>query len=109
MLTEKNKVFRITLVISAFLSMIFLDQTGVSVTLASIQKQLMLSSSTIAWVFNAYLLTLSAFLLLFARLSESFGIRNIFCAGISIFMLASIGCATAMSGAANRLLRCICS
>jgi len=81
-------VFKITLVISAFLSMIFLDQTGVAVTLASIQKQLMLSGFAIAWVMNAYLLTLSVFLLLFSRLSDSLGIKNVFCMGIAVFMLA---------------------
>ena len=58
--TEKDKVFKITLVTSAFLALIFLDQTGVAVTLASIQKQLMLSGSAVAWVMNAYLLSLVA-------------------------------------------------
>ena len=76
------------MVTSAFLSMIFLDQTGVAVTLASIQKQLMLSGFAIAWVMNAYLLTLSVFLLLFSRLSDSLGIKNVFCMGIAVFMLA---------------------
>lgn len=97
-LNEKNKVFKITLVLSAFLSMIFLDQTGVAVTPASIPKQLLLTDSAIAWIMNSYLLTLSVFLVLFARLSETLGVRNVFCASITLFMLASIGCATAASG-----------
>ncbi len=98
-IAEKDKIFKITLVISAFLSMIFLDQTAVGVTLASIQKELVLSASTIAWIMNAYMITLSAFLLLFARLSDSIGIKNLFCAGILIFLLASLGCAVSNSGA----------
>ena len=96
---KNNNVFKITLVISAFLSMIFLDQTAVGVTLATIQKQLLLSSSTIAWIMNIYMIALSAFLLLFARLSDSVGIKNIFCAGILLFMLASLGCAVSNSAA----------
>jgi EmrB/QacA subfamily drug resistance transporter len=95
---EKLRIFKITLVMSAFLSMIFLDQTGVAVTLDSIQKQYTLSNSSVSWIMNAYMLGLSATLLMFARLSDSIGIRRLFCIGISVFMLASIGCATASSG-----------
>ena len=97
-IAEKNRIFKITLVISAFLSMIFLDQTGVSVTLTSIQNELALSSATLSWMMNAYFLSLSACLLLFARLSDTLGIKNIFYTGIVVFMLASVGCATATSG-----------
>ncbi len=96
---EKHKIIKITLLVSAFLSIIFLDQTGVAVILATIQKQLILSNTAIAWIMNSYMLALSVFLLLFARLSDSIGIKNVFCAGILLFMLASIGCALSNSAA----------
>lgn len=97
--TERARILKITMVISAFLSMIFLDQTGVSVTLPSIQKELAISSAAISWSMTAYFLGLSAFLLFFARLSDAVGIKNIFCTGITLFMLASIGCGAADSAA----------
>jgi MFS family permease len=46
-------------------------------------------------VSNAYLLTLSSLLLLGGAASDRFGLRNVFVAGIAVFVVASIGSALA--------------
>ena len=95
---SKYKQIGIVAIIAAFLAMIFLDETGVAVTIASIQRDLGLSSTLTSWIVNAYLLSLSAFILLFARMSDSLGIKQLFSLGIIIFAFASVSCALSFSG-----------
>jgi EmrB/QacA subfamily drug resistance transporter len=72
--------------------MIVLDVTVVNVALPSIQEDLGLSQTSLAWVVNAYLLTYGGFLLLGGRFGDLFGHRRLFLAGIVLFTVASLIC-----------------
>jgi EmrB/QacA subfamily drug resistance transporter len=79
--------------------MIVLDSTIVNVALPSIRADLGFTSSSLAWVVNAYLLTFGGFLLLGGRLGDLFGHRRLFISGIALFTLASLACGLAQSQA----------
>jgi EmrB/QacA subfamily drug resistance transporter len=77
--------------------MIVLDTTIVNVALPSIRSDLGFSSTSLAWVVNAYLLTFGGFLLLGGRLGDLYGHRRLFLAGITLFTAASLACGLANS------------
>lgn len=79
-------------------AMVFIDESGIAVTLPKIQQMLSLSSNTINWIVNSYLLTLSILLLLGGKLSDLYGRRKVFISGVVTFGVASIICALAISG-----------
>ena len=75
--------------------MIVLDTNIVNVALPSIQADLGLSPTALAWVVNAYMLTFGGFLLLSGRLGDLFGNRRVLLGGVVAFTLASISCGLA--------------
>jgi EmrB/QacA subfamily drug resistance transporter len=75
--------------------MIVLDATIVNVALPSIQDDLGFSQGDLAWVVNAYLIAFGGLLLLAGRIGDLIGQRRIFLIGLTVFILASIFCATA--------------
>src|SRR5919206_641799 len=77
--------------------MIVLDTTIVNVALPSIRADLHFSSTSLAWVVNAYLLTFGGFLLLGGRLGDLLGHRALFLAGVALFTVASAVCGFASS------------
>src|SRR5881397_3148743 len=77
--------------------MIVLDVTIVNVALPSIRKDLGFSTTSLAWVVNAYLLTYGGFLLLGGRLGDLFGHRRLFLGGIALFTAASLVCGLSTS------------
>ena len=77
--------------------MIVLDVTVVNVALPSIQDELHFSTSSLAWVVNAYLIAFGGLLLLAGRLGDLIGRRRIFLAGVGLFTLASLLCGLAQS------------
>jgi EmrB/QacA subfamily drug resistance transporter len=77
--------------------MIVLDTTIVNVALPSIRDDLGFSSTSLAWVVNAYLLTFGGFLLLGGRLGDLYGHRRLFLAGIGAFTVASLACGLSTS------------
>ncbi|MEA2346919.1 MAG: hypothetical protein QOG62_706 [Thermoleophilaceae bacterium] len=79
--------------------MIVLDATVVNVALPAIQDDLAFSSSTLAWVVNAYLIAFGGLLLLAGRLGDLIGQRTIFLSGLAIFSAASLLCGLAESQA----------
>src|SRR4249919_209822 len=79
--------------------MIVLDATIVNVALPSIQDDLGFSSSSLAWVVNAYLIAFGGLLLLAGRFGDLVGRRRVFLAGIGVFTLASLACGLAQSQA----------
>lgn len=71
--------------------MVVLDATIVNVALPAIQKALGFSNaSQLQWIITAYALVFGGFLLLGGRLSDLFGRRKIFMAGIAVFAAASL-------------------
>jgi len=77
--------------------MIVLDVTVVNVALPRIQDDLGFSTSGLAWVVNAYLISFGGLLLLAGRLGDLVGRRAIFLAGLGLFTGASLLCGFAGS------------
>src|ERR1700722_5479244 len=75
--------------------MIVLDTTVVNVALPSIKDSLGFSSTSLAWVVNAYALTFAGFLLLGGRLGDLYGQRRFFLIGITLFTFCSLLCGIA--------------
>lgn len=96
-LTEKNRKWWILLAMSSSLALVFIDQTALAVALPAIQRELSLSNSLTQWVINAYLLALSAFILLGGKIGDRWGHKRTFLVGVVVFLVGSIGCALADS------------
>jgi EmrB/QacA subfamily drug resistance transporter len=77
--------------------MIVLDATVVNVALPSIQSDLDFSTSSLAWVVNAYLIAFGGLLLLAGRLGDLIGRRTVFLAGLAGFTVASLLCGVAQT------------
>ena len=78
-------------------SVAFIDSSVVNVALPAIQRDLAASAADIQWVVNAYLLPLSALVLLGGAAGDHYGRRRVFVAGLGVFTVASLGCAAAPS------------
>src|SRR6267142_4185362 len=78
-------------------SMAFIDGTVVNVALPALQKNLNATLFDLQWVVESYALFLAALLLAGGSLGDRFGRRRIFCGGVAVFALASIGCGLAQS------------
>jgi EmrB/QacA subfamily drug resistance transporter len=73
----------------------FLDGTIVNVALPSIAEDLDASLSDLQWVLDAYLVTLTALVLLGGSLGDRFGRRRVFLFGLAGFTAASMLCGLA--------------
>src|SRR6266496_4335997 len=73
------------------------DVTLVNVALPSIQDDLGFSTSSLAWVVNAYLIAFGGLLLLAGRLGDLIGRRTVFLSGMGLFTGASLLCGLARS------------
>ena len=76
-------------------SLAFVDGSVINVGLPQIGRSLGADAEALQWVVNAYLLPLSALLLLGGAAGDRFGRRRSLIAGTSVFALASLGCALA--------------
>jgi len=83
-------------------SMTFIDQTIVSISIPEIQKELKLTETGVQWVINGYLLTLSALFAFGGKVADVFGRRKMVLIGVVVFAVASALCgATPATGAAE--------
>src|SRR5450755_3499076 len=73
----------------------FVDGSVVNVALPTLAQSLNADASALQWIVNAYLLPLSALLLLGGAAGDHFGGRRLLIMGTAIFALASLGCALA--------------
>lgn len=78
-------------------SLSFVDGSVTSVALPAIRADIAASAQDLQWVVNAYLLPLSALLLLGGAAGDRFGRRRMFLCGIVGFAAASLVCALAPS------------
>lgn len=78
-------------------SLAFVDGSVTNVALATIGRDLGGSSAELPWVVNAYLLPLSALILLGGAAGDHFGRKRMLVAGIILFTIASVGCALAQN------------
>ncbi|MBB5201263.1 MFS family permease [Glaciimonas immobilis] len=67
---------------SLFLSLTFIDETGVAVTLSSIQSDLHLTETGVQWVMSSFFVSLAVFVLGAGRVSDMLGHRKIFLLGL---------------------------
>jgi len=74
---------------------VFLDGTVVNVALPAIGRDFHAPISTLQWTIDAYLVTLSALILLGGSLGDRYGRRSVFVAGLGGFVAASLLCAIA--------------
>ncbi|MEU0688472.1 MFS transporter [Streptomyces uncialis] len=77
-------------VIAAAQLMVVLDGTITNIALPSIQSDLDVSASTLAWIVNSYALAFGGLLLLGGRAGDLFGRRRMFRVGIVVFTVASL-------------------
>ncbi|WP_435283507.1 MFS transporter [Streptomyces koelreuteriae] len=80
----------VLIVIAAAQLMVVLDGTITNIALPSIQTDLDVSASNLAWVVNSYALAFGGLLLLGGRAGDLFGRRRMFRIGIVLFTLASL-------------------
>src|SRR5678809_1577420 len=93
--TDRNRWLALY-VLCAGVLMIVIDATIVNVALPSIQDDLGFSSSSLAWVVNAYLIAFGGLLLLAGRMGDLIGQRRIFLIGLTIFTTATAHSAEAV-------------
>lgn len=77
--------------------MAFIDGTVVNVALPALQTSLNATAVDMQWVVEAYLLLLSAFLLIGGSLGDHYGRRRVFVIGVALFAAASAACGFAAS------------
>ena len=75
--------------------MAFLDGTIVNVALPAMARDLDADLADLQWVLDAYLVTLTALLLLGGALGDRFGRRRVFTIGVGVFAVASVLCGVA--------------
>jgi len=78
-------------------SLAFIDGSVLNVALPAIREAFRAGTTEAQWVINAFTLPLSALLLLGGALGDLYGRRRVMIAGIALFTLASLLCATAPS------------
>src|SRR6266704_468427 len=84
------KQLLILLVLSLSLAIIVIDATIVIVAQYQIQRDFKLNFKDLEWITSLYALVFGSFLLTWGKLSDEFGRKRIFLAGISLFIFGSI-------------------
>lgn len=73
----------------------FVDESVVNVALPRLESDLHTTLAAMQWVINAYMLCMSALLLIGGAAGYQFGRRRIFVSGVVLFAVASLGCGLA--------------
>jgi MFS family permease len=94
---QRSTLVTLSLGLGTFLALF--DVTAVVVALPGIAKNLGFSVSGVAWVIDAYSLAFTGALLASGVLADRFGRRRALLTGNVIFLIASIGCGVAPTGA----------
>jgi MFS transporter, DHA2 family, methylenomycin A resistance protein len=90
---------RLTLAVACLAQgMMVLDVLIVSVALPAMQHELHLLPAGLEWVVAGYALALAALIPTGGALGDHFGRKRIFVSGVTLFTLASVGCALSVSG-----------
>ena len=77
--------------------MLLVDVTIVQVALPTIQRHLGASFTDLQWVIDAYALSLAALILTWGSVSDRFGRKRVFIAGLVVFTASSLLCGFAQS------------
>jgi EmrB/QacA subfamily drug resistance transporter len=97
-----RREWRILAVVLVGAFMAVLDTTIVNVALPSIAIGTHAASADLEWVVSGYALTFGLSLVTAGRLGDRYGYKQIFIAGLSVFLLASLACG--LSGNAAELI-----
>ncbi|CBL90705.1 MULTISPECIES: MFS transporter [Leuconostoc] len=99
MITKKvpNWLTLITLAIGFIMAT--LDASIMNVAVATVQKELSLSSTSGTWIIDSYLLSFASLLLLGGVLANKFGSKPIYLVGMFLFLIGSISGGFSESGA----------
>jgi EmrB/QacA subfamily drug resistance transporter len=84
-------------VVSVTTFMLMLDLSVVAIALPEIRSSLHANFSDMQWVFDAYALTLAAFLVTAGSVGDRSGRKRVFLVGLLLFTAASLACALAGS------------
>ena len=84
------KQLLILLILSLSLAIIVIDATIVIVALPQIQRDFNITLKDLEWITSLYALIFGSFLLSWGKLSDEFGRKRIFIAGIFLFIIGSI-------------------
>nr|WP_320160481.1 MFS transporter [uncultured Methanoregula sp.] len=90
--TPANGYMLLTVSIALANFMAAFDSTIVTIALPVIAKIFSLPAGMAGWVITVYVLVMAAFVLVFGKLSDVIGYRNIFLYGFAIFTAASFAC-----------------
>lgn len=88
-------------------SITFIDSTVVNVALPVLQRELGTDIAGAQWVVEAYLLMLSALILVGGSLGDRMGRKRIFSLGIMLFAIASAGCGLSQTTAQLIIARAV--
>lgn len=86
----------IALALAQFL--VVLDASIVNIALPAIGSELHVGTNMLGWIITAYVLPFGGLLLLGGRLSDRFGHRRLFIAGVAGFSVASVAAGVSVSG-----------
>jgi EmrB/QacA subfamily drug resistance transporter len=91
--TRNQRLVLVASILGSFV--VFLEVAAVNVALPAIERNIGGGISAQQWVVDAYLLTLGSLILIAGSLSDLFGRRRVFSAGLVGFAVTSILCAVA--------------
>jgi DHA2 family multidrug resistance protein-like MFS transporter len=100
-LPGRERAFAMAAVMTSTLMAVF-DGSMVNIALPQMAQSLQVAAPVAVWFANGYLLSAAMTLAIFAALATRFGFRPVFIFGLSLFTLASLGCA--MSSSADMLI-----
>lgn len=100
-LPGRERAFAMAAVMTTTLMAVF-DGSMVNIALPQMARSLQVAAPVAVWFANGYLLSAAMTLAIFAALATRFGFRPVFLFGLSLFTLASLGCA--MSPSAEMLI-----
>ena len=92
-LRGNNRLILFITVLAPFMATI--DTSVTNIALPVMANALHVSSAAVAWVANAYFITLIADIILFGKLGDIYGQAKIFQLGILIFTIGSLLCSLA--------------
>ena len=90
-LLPRREVIRVFIIMALALLVCFIDQNGIGVLLPSIARDLDARAS-ISWAGTSALISNTVFQVLYGRLSDLFGRKNIFLSALLLLSLSDLGC-----------------
>ena len=92
---EEPRTGLVLLVVSAAVFLASLDLFIVNIAFPAIGEEFASDAAGLSWVLNAYTIGFAALLAPAGRVADRVGRKRVFLAGLAVFVVASVGCATA--------------